>query len=279
MMGKLYIVPTPIGNLKDITLRALEVLQSVDWIAAEDTRHTLKLLNHYQIKKKMVSYFEHNKRERGERLVALIKEGNSVALVSDAGMPAISDPGEDLVSLCIEAGIEVDPLPGASAFVVALVGSGLSTGRFLFEGFLPVSKAGKKERMLSLKHDARTIIFYEAPHKLKKTLKDLLEHFGNRRIVLARELSKIHQEFNRTTINDAIESFLVASPKGEYVLVLEGNKEGASVPFYEKPNDEQIASQIDDYMSQGLSKKEALKKMAKEYDLNKRELYKKLIKD
>ncbi|MBO5955442.1 MAG: 16S rRNA (cytidine(1402)-2'-O)-methyltransferase, partial [Clostridia bacterium] len=222
MSGILYLCPTPIGNLKDITLRTLEVLREVDLIAAEDTRNTLKLLNHFEISVPLTSYYEHNKAQKGSVIIERLKEGQSVALVSDAGMPAISDPGEDLVRLCISEGIKVVPLPGASAFTCALVASGMPTGRFSFEGFLTTNKRNRKNHLAEVKNDTRTLIFYEAPHKLLATLEDMLEFFGDREIVLARELTKKFEEFFRTTISEAIRHYEETPPKGEFVLIIKG---------------------------------------------------------
>ena len=204
MSGKLYLCPTPIGNLGDITLRTLEVLKSVDLIAAEDTRVSAKLLNHFDIKVPTTSYYEHNKREKGSYLVEKLESGLNIAVVTDAGIPGISDPGEDLLKLCIEKGIETEVLPGACAFVTALVGSGLPTGRFSFEGFLTTNRKNRLEHLEQLKNDTRTMIFYEAPHKLISTLKDMLDVFGDRKIVLARELTKKFEEYNRTTLKNAL---------------------------------------------------------------------------
>ncbi len=220
--GKLYLCPTPIGNLGDITLRTLEVLKSVDLIAAEDTRNTLKLLNHFEISVPLTSYYEHNKAQKGGVLVDKLKQGQKVALVSDAGMPAISDPGEDLVRICIDEGIDVISLPGASAFTTALVASGMPTGRFAFEGFLTTNKRNRKTHLNEVKDDTRTLIFYEAPHKLIYTLQDMLEVLGDREITLARELTKKFEEFYRTTIAEAIEHYSEVAPKGEFVLVIKG---------------------------------------------------------
>lgn len=225
MNGCLYVVGTPIGNLDDFSPRALETLNKVDFIAAEDTRVTVKLLNHFEIKKPMVSYYEHNKRERGEIICRRIEQGESCAIVTDAGMPCISDPGEDLIKLCEEKGIQTIVIPGPSAFISALAVSGLETGRFTFEGFLSVNKKSRKEHLNSLKQERRTMIFYEAPHKLPNTLKDLYSFFGDRKLTIVREITKIHEQVIRTTTAKAAESLSDGSMKGEIVLVLEGNKE------------------------------------------------------
>lgn len=222
MSGILYVTGTPIGNLSDFSPRAVQTLESVDFIAAEDTRVTLKLLNHFGIKKPMVSYFEHNKRERGEIICARIEQGENCAIVTDAGMPCISDPGEDLIKLCEERGIHTVVIPGPSAVISALAVSGLETGRFTFEGFLSVNKKSRSEHLQSLKNEHRTMIFYEAPHKLPATLRDLYASFGDRRLSIVRELTKIHEEVIRTTTKYAAENLADGSLKGELVLVLEG---------------------------------------------------------
>ncbi len=220
--GKLYLCPTPIGNLGDMTFRTLDVLKSVDLIAAEDTRNTLKLLKHFEISVPLTSYYEHNKAQKGGVLVERLKSGQNIALVSDAGMPAISDPGEDLVRICINEGIDIVPLPGPSAFTTALVASGMPTGRFTFEGFLTTNKRNRKMHLNEVKDDTRTLIFYEAPHKLIYTLQDMLEVLGDREITLARELTKKFEEFYRTTISQAIEHYNEVPPKGEFVLIIKG---------------------------------------------------------
>lgn len=222
MSGILYVTGTPIGNLSDLSPRAVETLESVDFIAAEDTRVTLKLLNHFGIKKPMVSYFEHNKRERGEIICARIEQGENCAIVTDAGMPCISDPGEDLVKLCEERGIKTVVIPGPSAVISALAVSGLSTGRFTFEGFLSVNKKSRTDHLKSLANEQRTMIFYEAPHKLPQTLRDLYANFGDRKLTIVREITKIHEEVIRTTTKNAAENLSDGSVKGEIVLVLEG---------------------------------------------------------
>ncbi|MGN0441640.1 MAG: 16S rRNA (cytidine(1402)-2'-O)-methyltransferase [Acutalibacteraceae bacterium] len=222
MSGILYVTGTPIGNLSDLSPRAVETLEKVDFIAAEDTRVTLKLLNHFGIKKPMVSYFEHNKRERGELICARLEQGESCAIVTDAGMPCISDPGEDLIKLCEERGIKTVVIPGPSAVISALAVSGLSTGRFTFEGFLSVNKKSRSEHLKSLANEHRTMIFYEAPHKLPQTLRDLYSAFGDRRLTIVREITKLHEEVIRTTTKNAAENLSDGSVKGEIVLVLEG---------------------------------------------------------
>lgn len=271
-MGILYLCPTPIGNLKDITFRTLEVLKSVDLIAAEDTRNTLKLLNHFEIDVPMTSYYEHNKAQKGGLLIEKLKEGQNVALVSDAGMPAISDPGEDLVKLCIDQGIEVVPLPGASAFTCALVASGMPTGRFSFEGFLTMNKRNRKIHLEEVKNDTRTLIFYEAPHKLLSTLRDMLDVFGDREIVLARELTKKFEEFFRTTISQAILRYEEVPPKGEFVLIIKGksHEEIEEQQRSELPSPEELLTK---YAGEGLKGKELVNKVAEELSMPKREVY------
>ena len=218
----LYLVPTPLGNLGDMSPRALEVLRSVDWIAAEDTRVTLKLLTHFQIKKPLISYYEHNREQRGRELIERLQNGETGALVTDAGTPAISDPGEHLVALCHEAGIPVSPLPGPCAAICALAASGFPTGRFCFEGFLSVNKKNRREHLAMLAKETRTMVFYEAPHKLPHTLADMLEAWGDRRLFVAREISKIHEECFTTTLSEALKKYTETTPKGEFVLVVEG---------------------------------------------------------
>ena len=275
MNGKLFLCPTPIGNLEDITLRVISTLKSADVIAAEDTRHTQKLLNHFEIKTPLTSYHEHNKRDKGAILLGKLQRGESVALVSDAGTPAISDPGEDLVRLCIENDIEVVPLPGATAVTTALTASGLPTARFTFEGFLTTNKKQRRLHLESVKSDPRTLIFYEAPHKLKSTLADMLEHFGDRRIVLARELTKKFEEFERTTISAAIEKYAKLAPRGEFVLVVEGaneqnTRQASPATLFTK---EGIKTELQTLIAQGLSGNDAAKQLAKQYNLPKREIY------
>ncbi|MER2080382.1 MAG: 16S rRNA (cytidine(1402)-2'-O)-methyltransferase [Ruminococcus sp.] len=228
MSGILYVTGTPIGNLSDLSPRAAATLESVDFIAAEDTRVTLRLLNHLGIKKPMVSYFEHNKRERGEIICGRIENGENCAIVTDAGMPCISDPGEDLIRLCAERGIKTVVIPGPSAVIAALAVSGLETGRFCFEGFLSVNKKSRSEHLQSLQNEKRTMIFYEAPHKLPATLRDLYAAFGERRLSIVREITKIHEEVIRTTTSLAAEQFSDGRLKGEIVLVLEGKKQEES---------------------------------------------------
>jgi len=271
----LYLVATPIGNLDDITLRGKEVLSKVDFIAAEDTRNTLKLLNRLGIKKPMVSYFEHNKRERGEVITDRIINGESCALVTDAGLPAISDPGEDIVKLCVERNITVCPIPGPCAAVTALCASGLPTGRFVFEGFLSTAKKSRAEHLLQLKDEQRTMIFYEAPHKLLSTLRDLRGALGERNIVLARELTKIYEEFIRITLSEAIERFSAAPPKGEFVLIVEGKEEEAA----KEMNETDVRQLLCELIGKGMSKSEAAKEAAKRTARKKSDLYKLLLEE
>jgi len=272
--GRLYLCATPIGNLEDITLRVLRILKQVDLIAAEDTRQTLKLLNHFQINKPLISYYEHNKHEKGKYIIKQILEGKNVALVSDAGTPGISDPGEDLVKLCIENDIVVSSLPGPVAAISALIVSGLPTGRFSFEGFLSVNKRNRREHLESVKNDTRTLIFYEAPHKLRQTLRDLMEVLGNRKIAIARELKKKFEEVIRCTIEEAIQKFEQDSPKGEFVLVIEGaDVQRIKQNEAQQWKDISIQSHIEHYLSQGVDSKEALKLVAKDRGISKREVY------
>ncbi|MBQ3589743.1 MAG: 16S rRNA (cytidine(1402)-2'-O)-methyltransferase [Clostridia bacterium] len=271
--GVLYLVATPIGNLSDITERALKVLENVDFVAAEDTRNTGKLLAYFGISKPMVSYFEHNKRGRGEVILEKLKNGESCALVTDAGTPAISDPGEDLVRLCAENDVVVTSIPGCCACVNALALSGLATGRFCFEGFLSTNKNERLERLNSIKSDTRTTIFYEAPHKLVKTLEDILDIFGDRKIALCRELTKINEEIIRTTLSGAISYYEQNAPRGEYVLVIEGCDENAlkNDAFWSKMS---VNEHVEYYISQGMKKMDAIKAVARDRDVPKNEIYK-----
>lgn len=273
--GVLYLVATPVGNLEDITYRALKTLQEVDFIAAEDTRHTLKLLNHFNISKPMISYYEHNIRERGEKIIKRLKAGESAALVTDAGTPAISDPGEDIVKLCVEENIRVIPIPGAVAAINALICSSLPTSRFSFEGFLSVNKKSRMEHLTSVKNSQYTLIFYEAPHKLLNTLRDMLEYFGDRKMTVARELTKKYEEFLYTTISGAIKHFEDVPPKGEFVLVIEGAKEEQVSAF----DNMSVLEHMNYYMQAGLDKKEAMKKVAQDRGVSKREIYAETIKN
>ena len=277
MSGKLYVVGTPIGNLSDFSPRAVKTLSEVDFIAAEDTRVTRKLLNHFAIKKPLISYFEHNKRERGEIICNRILSGEDCALVSDAGMPAISDPGELLVAQCASLGIPVYVVPGPSAVISALAVSGLPTGRFTFEGFLSVNKKSRREHLKEVEQERRTMIFYEAPHKLPGTLKDMLDAFGDRRIALVRELTKIHEEVIRTTLVQAVERFSQETPRGEFVLVIEGRQESSQPQAeYSLPKAVGLAKK---WIDQGKSAVEASKLAAQETGLKKNEIYRELLKE
>ncbi len=274
MSGKLYVVGTPIGNLGDISPRALETLEKVDFIAAEDTRVTLKLLNHFEIKTPMISYFEHNRRAKGEIIVDRILSGEDCAIVTDAGMPAVSDPGEDLVALCHENGITVCAVPGPSAFVAAIALSGLHVGRFTFEGFLSMNKPGRKEHLSSLVTEKRTMIFYEAPHKLSATLKDLYAYFGNRKLVIVREITKIHEEVIHTTLEEASVFYSENSLKGEIVLVVEGASETEEEGY---TLEEAVLLAKNYIKNEGMSVSFAAKQAAKETSLKKGDIYKILI--
>lgn len=265
--GNLYVVATPIGNLEDITLRAIKTLKEVDLIAAEDTRHTLKLLNHLEITKPMISYHRHNEEIRCENLIKELKEGKNIALVSDAGTPGICDPGEEIIKKCIEEDIKVIPIPGACAMINALIASGISTKEFSFLGFLPLNKKNRKEKIEEIKNSNKTIIIYEAPHKLKNTLNDLSSILENRKIVLARELTKIHEEYIRGTINELIEK--AENLKGEIVLIIEGNK----IKEENKLNNLTLEEHFEFYKKQGLDKKEIIKKIAKDRNVSKNEIY------
>lgn len=272
MSGILYVVGTPIGNLGDMSPRAVETLENVDFIAAEDTRVTLKLLNHFGIKKPMVSYFEHNKHQRGEIICQRILSGESCAIVTDAGMPCISDPGELLVKQCEEYGIEVKAVPGPSAVISALAISGLPTGRFTFEGFLSVNKKSRMEHLESVKNETRTMIFYEAPHKLNATLRDMLGAFGNRSIAIVRELTKIHEEVIRTTLEKAVERYSEAPLKGEIVLVIDGAKPVDNNKVYTEEEAADLAIAL--AAEEDVSLSEASKKAAKETGIKKGIIYK-----
>ena len=273
-MSKLYIVGTPIGNLGDFSPRAVETLNNCDFIAAEDTRVTLKLLNHFGIKKNMVSYFEHNRRERGEMIVARILAGESCSLVTDAGMPAISDPGEDLVKLCHENGVKVESVPGPCAFTTALALSGMPSGRFTFEGFLSVNKPSRREHLDSLKTETRTMLFYEAPHKLGATLKDMYSAFGDREIAIVREITKIHEQVIKTTLSKAVEAYGDGGLKGEIVLVIHGAEQIVNDDAITLEDAVEMAKKS---VENGLSVSEAAKQTAKLSGYKKGEIYKRLI--
>jgi len=274
MSGILYLVSTPIGNLEDITLRAIRILKEVDIIAAEDTRQTIKLLNHFEITKPLTSFFRHNENKKGEYIISLLETGKNIALVSDAGTPAISDPGEELVKMAIDAGITVVPIPGPVAATSGLIISGLSTGRFTFEGFLPMNKKNRKDRLESLENEQRTMIFYEAPHKLKSSLKDMREFFGNRNIALAREMTKLHEEVIRTTLDEAILMYEENSPKGEFVVIVSGyDGETEKDVFWKEMT---IEEHYKYYLENGESRMDATKKVASDRGVSKREIYGKL---
>ena len=274
MSGILYLCATPIGNLGDVSARCLEIFNTVDMIAAEDTRRTLQLLNHFGISKPLTSYHEHNKQEKGAYIVKLLQEGKNVAQVSDAGTPAISDPGEDLVKLCIENGITVTSVPGPVAGINALILSGLSTARYAFEGFLSVNKRERAEHLDLVYNDTRTLIFYEAPHKLKNTLADMAKYFGSdRKIAIARELTKLHEEILRFTLAEAIDYYNEVNPRGEYVLVVEGASDTASSQEEMWWSKFSIDEHIDKYISDGMTSKDAIKQVAKDRDLPKRDVY------
>ena len=273
MSGKLYVVGTPIGNLSDFSPRAIEVLSQVNFIAAEDTRVTLKLLNHFEIKKPMVSYFEHNRRERGEMILERIKNGEDCAIVTDAGMPAISDPGEELVDLCHLSGIKVEAVPGPTAFATAVAVSGLPSGRFTFEGFLSMNKPSRREHLESITDEKRTMVFYEAPHKLCATLADLYKYLGDRKIAIIKELTKIHETVERTTLSLACEKYSNETPKGEYVLVIEG----APPEKNEKISLDEAVLLAKKLVESGMAVNEASKEIAKETKYKKGDIYKALL--
>ena len=273
MSGKLYICPTPIGNLEDMTYRTIRILNEVDLIAAEDTRHSIKLLNHFGIKKPMVSYFEHNKHQRGEIICRRILSGENCAIVTDAGMPCISDPGELLVKQCEKYGIEVKAVPGPSAVISALAISGLPTGRFTFEGFLSVNKPSRREHLQEIVSERRTMVFYEAPHKLTATLKDLYKYLGDRRIALIKELTKIHETVERTTLSEACEKYSAQTPKGEFVIVIEGSTE----PKQKEVSLDEAVALAKGLVENGMAINDAAKEIAKETKLKKGDIYKALL--
>ncbi len=278
MAGQLYLCATPIGNLGDITERVLQTLQEVDLIAAEDTRNSIKIMNHFQIKTPMTSYHEYNKIEKAHSLIDKMKQGLNIALITDAGTPGISDPGEELVKLCYEEGVVVTSLPGAAACITALTLSGLSTRRFCFEGFLPSDKKEKREILEDLKEESRTIILYEAPHHLKRTLLELYQTLGNRNITLCRELTKKFETILPTTLEDALKKYEVENPRGEYVLVLEGKSlADRKKEKMEAWQEMSIPDHMDYFVKQGIDKKEAMKMVAKDRGITKRDVYQILL--
>lgn len=278
MAGRLYLCATPIGNLEDITYRVVRILGEVDLIAAEDTRNSIKLLNHFDIKTPMTSYHEHNKIEKGRKLIEKLQEGMQIALITDAGTPGISDPGEDLVKMCYEAGIEVTSLPGAAACITALTLSGLSTRRFSFEAFLPADKKERQAVLGEIVNETRTLIIYEAPHRLQKTLGELLEHLGNRRITVCRELTKKHETAFATTLEEAVSYYEENEPKGECVLVIEGrSREELRQEEMAKWEDLSLEEHMEYYEKQGFDRKESMKKVAKDRGISKRDVYNSLL--
>ena len=280
MPGTLYLCATPIGNLEDITFRVLETLKNVDVIAAEDTRNSIKLLNRFEIKTPMTSYHEFNKYDKGRQLIEQLLEGKNIAVITDAGMPGISDPGEELVKMAYEAGVPVTVLPGACACVTALTLSGLSTRRFCFEAFLPTDKKERKEVLEELKTETRTIVLYEAPHRLVKTLAELKESLGDRRLTICRELTKKHEEAFRTTFSEALAFYEENEPKGECVLVIEGaDREELRRAEQESFAELSLEEHMDRYLSQGMSKKDAMKAVAADRGVSKREIYAMLLEE
>lgn len=280
MSGMLYLCATPIGNLEDITYRVLRILKEADLIAAEDTRNSIKLLNHFEIKTPMTSYHEYNKYEKGRYLVEQMQEGKNIALITDAGTPGISDPGEELVAMCYEAGIPVTSLPGPAACITALTISGLPTRRFAFEAFLPSDKKERAVILEELKQETRTIILYEAPHRLVKTLEELSENLGDRKIALCRELTKKHETVFRGSLLEAVSWYKDKPPKGECVMVLEGrSREEMEQEARQQWEDMPLEAHMEHYMSQGIDKKEAMKLVAKDRGISKRDVYQALLKD
>ena len=274
MTGTLYLCATPIGNLEDMTFRVIRTLKEVDLIAAEDTRNSIKLLNHFEIQTPMTSYHEYNKYEKGRKLVEKLLEGQDIALITDAGTPGISDPGEELVKMCYESGISVTSLPGAAACITALTISGLSTRRFAFEAFLPSDKKEREQILKELEHETRTVILYEAPHRLVKTLKLLLEHLGNRKITVCRELTKKHETAFAATLEEAVTYYEANTPKGECVLVLAGKSREQMQEEERKQWEEMtIEEHMEVYLKQGMDKKTAMKAVAKDRGVSKRDIY------
>ena len=279
MAGTLYLCATPIGNLEDMTFRVIRILKEVDLIAAEDTRNSIKLLNHFDIKTPMTSYHEYNKMEKGHKLIEKLREGTNIALITDAGTPGISDPGEELVKMCYEAGIEVTSLPGPAACITALTLSGLSTRRFAFEAFLPVDKKERQAILSELKEETRTMILYEAPHRLVRTLRELQEVFGGgRKLTVCRELTKKHETAFQTTFEEAVGYYESTEPKGECVLVVEGkSREQIRQEAVDKWEEMSLSEHMDYYTGQGIDKKEAMKRVAKDRGMAKRDVYKALL--
>lgn len=279
MAGTLYLCATPIGNLEDMTFRVIRILKEVDLIAAEDTRNSIKLLNHFDIKTPMISYHEYNKMEKGHKLIEKLREGTNIALITDAGTPGISDPGEELVKMCYEAGIEVTSLPGPAACITALTLSGLSTRRFAFEAFLPVDKKERQAILSELKEETRTMILYEAPHRLVRTLRELQEVFGgDRKLTVCRELTKKHETAFQTTFEEAVGYYESTEPKGECVLVVEGkSREQIRQEAVDKWEEMSLSEHMDYYTDQGIDKKEAMKRVAKDRGMAKRDVYKALL--
>ena len=278
MSGTLYLVATPIGNLEDITLRVLDTLKTVDLIAAEDTRHSIKLLNHYGIKTPMTSYHEYNKVDKAVELIDKIKAGTNVALITDAGTPGISDPGEELVAMCHEAGIPVTSLPGPAACITAMTISGLSTRRFAFEAFLPTDKKEKQAILEELKEETRTTILYEAPHRLVRTLEELVDALGNRRVTICRELTKKHETAFLTTLQDALEYYRQEDPRGECVIVMEGRSRKEMIEEKQRAWEEMsLEEHMKIYEDQGIGRKDAMKMVAKDRGISKREVYQGLL--
>ena len=274
MSGKLYVVGTPIGNMNDLSPRGIETLKSVDFISAEDTRVTQKILNHFDIKQPLISYHEHNKREKGSIILDRIMNGENCAIVTDAGMPCISDPGVDLVKLCRDSGVPVESVPGPTAFATAIAISGMEFKRFTFEGFLSVNKSERKEHLKEVQNESRTMIFYEAPHKLKQTLKDMQKTFGDRNIAICKEITKIHENVMRTTFTDAIKFYENENPRGEYVIIVEG----AKIDKNEQPVTlEQAVLNAMELVKKGVSVNEASKTIASETGIKKSLIYKELL--
>ena len=279
MAGKLYLCATPIGNLEDITLRVLRTLQEVDLIAAEDTRNSIKLLNHFDIKTPMTSYHEFNKIEKAHQLVEKMQSGTNIALITDAGTPGISDPGEELVKIAYEAGIEVTSLPGAAACITALTLSGLSTRRFAFEAFLPYDKKERTQTLENLRNETRTIIIYEAPHHLKKTLKECREYLGNRNMTVCKELTKRYEQKRKSTLDEMIAYYEENEPRGEYVLIFEGKSlQELKEEKQQEWNQLTVQEHMEHYLEKGMDKKSAMKQVAKDRGVSKRDIYQELLK-